>query len=58
VLRIYYQKAVTPNTNSIAVNEVRSSSGLLNRFLDAPQELDSEVLGDEGRNKEHFKAEF
>jgi hypothetical protein len=33
VLRIYCQKAVTPNTDSIAVNGAQSSSGLLNRSL-------------------------
>ncbi len=27
-------------------------------ILDAPQELDSGVSGDEGRDREHFKAEF
>ncbi len=32
MLRIYCQKAVTPNTDSIAVNGV-PSSGLLNRSL-------------------------
>ncbi len=33
MLRIYCQKAVTPNTDSIAVNRTQSSSGLLNRSL-------------------------
>jgi hypothetical protein len=33
VLRIYCQKAVTPNTDSIAVDGAQSCSGLLNRSL-------------------------
>jgi hypothetical protein len=33
MLRIYCQKAVTPNTDSIVVNGVQSSNGLLNRSL-------------------------
>ncbi len=33
MLRIYCQKAVTPNTNSIIVNGAQSNSGLLNKSL-------------------------